>query len=100
MEKVIINARCSECVGSIRRLNGINNGPPVYHNKYPQKNLVEPMKALRIPMIRFHDASLVDDGIQIVDVTRIFPLFHTDPDDPRNYLFTETDDYIAQLCLE
>ena len=99
MEKVIINARCSECVGSIRRLNGINNGPPVYHNKYPQKNLVEPMKALRIPMIRFHDASLVDDGIQIVDVTRIFPLFHTDPDDPRNYLFTETDDYIAQCIV-
>jgi len=98
MEKVIINARCSECVGTIRRLNGINNGPPVYHNRYPQKNLIEPMKALWIPMIRFHDASLVDDGIQLVDVTRVFPLFHADPDDPRNYLFTETDDYIAQ-CI-
>jgi hypothetical protein len=49
-------------------------------------------------MIRFHDAALVDNGIQLVDVTRIFPLFHLDPDDPRNYLFAETDDYIAQ-CI-
>jgi hypothetical protein len=98
VEKVIINASCSECVGSIRRLNGINNGPPVFFNRYPHKNLVEQMKALRIPMIRFHDASLVDKGIQLVDVSRIFPLFHADSDDPKNYLFAETDDYISQ-CI-
>lgn len=98
MEKVTINANCSACVGRIRRLNGINNGPPIYDNRYPQKNLVGPMKALRIPMIRSHDASLVDNGIQLIDVSRIFPLFHADPKDPRNYRFTETDDYIAQ-CI-
>ena len=32
-----------------------------------------------------------------MDINTIFPLFLADPDDPRNYLFEKTDDYLAPI---
>lgn len=53
---------------------------------------------LRLPITRLHDAPLENPGLNLVDVPMIFPLFHADADDPRNYNFKATDDYIAN-CI-
>ena len=53
---------------------------------------------LDIPLTRLHDSPLEARGQKLVDVSCVFPLFHLDPQDPRNYYFAQTDDYI-QNCL-
>jgi len=98
IEKVEIKVQASSVIGAIRRVNGINNSAPLAYNKHPESNLVSAFKGLKIPMTRFHDAALFDFAYQLVDVSRIFPIWNADIDNPDNYCFAETDDYIAQ-CL-
>lgn len=83
--------------GKIRRLNGTNLSAPI-NNADACRTLSRDLKELGIPMTRFHDAPLDDPGMRLVDVSRVFPLFHADPQDPENYFFAQTDDYIAS-CL-
>ncbi|MDD3886899.1 MAG: hypothetical protein PHI35_08500 [Victivallaceae bacterium] len=51
-----------------------------------------------MPITRLHDAPLENSGLNLVDVPMIFPLFHADVNDPRNYNFKATDDYLAN-CI-
>lgn len=84
-------------VGSVRRLNGVCNAPPI---AYTQAGGIDKLIAeLEVPFYRFHDAVLGNPGYQLVDVSRIFPLFHLDADDPKNYNFGPTDDYL-RFCVE
>lgn len=98
MERVVIHAKCTEGIGAIRRQNGLNNSAPLQMNRHPQANLVESLKALKIPRTRFHDAALADPGFQLVDISRVFPIWTADIDNPDNYIFADTDDCFAQ-CL-
>lgn len=81
-----------EC-GTVRRLNGICNGLPLVMKSNPALN--EQFAALEVAGIRFHDQASRNNGLALVDVSRIFPLAHADENDPRNYIFDQTDDYIA-----
>ena len=54
--------------------------------------------ALHFRHIRYHDAPLENPGQQLIDIHRIFPLFHLDENDPRNYFFAQTDDYLAVVA--
>jgi len=100
MESTRITADASSSLGTIRRLNGVCNTTPLFGTDHPQGSVTaELIKALKIPMTRFHDASLENRGLQLVDVSRIFPIWTADINNPENYLFSETDDYIA-ACLE
>ena len=47
--------------------------------------------------MRFHDAPIENSGHLLIDVSRIFPLFHLDENDSRNYRFAQTDDYLSPL---
>ena len=40
--------------------------------------------------------TLADSGIQLIDISRVFPLFHLDPDDERNYDFAATDELLKR----
>ncbi len=85
--------------GMIKRLNGGNLAPPLYANRRPFRDITDTFAALRLPNTRLHDAPLENANMPLVDVNNIFPLFHADPDDPRNYRFEQTDDYIKN-CLD
>ena len=82
-------------VGPVKMLNGVCNATPLSGSRrFSLKDLVD---KLEIPHYRFHDASLENPGISLVDVSRVFPLFHADPDKPENYNFKPTDDYLKSV---
>jgi len=92
-----VNAR--KAVGKIKRLHGTNLGPHLLNDMPNVRDYGEDLKALEIPLMRLHDAPLDNRGRLLVDIPMVFPLFHADPSDPRNYYFKQTDDYI-EGCLE
>ena len=87
--------------GEIKRLNGIIN--TVKLTQYGDARICEEYAALEPPYVRYHDAALTNPGAAVMDISRIFPLFHLDENDPRNYDFRPTDDLIAltrRFCTE
>ena len=48
------------------------------------------VSAMNMTYARTHDWALVNDGQRVVDYQYIFPLFHLDAKDPKNYLFEPT----------
>ena len=82
--------------GHIRRLNGLCNTAKIGNSMHAKNDQLPRIKELEIPCTRYHDAALFDAGYALVDVSRIFPLFHLDADDPRNYIFKPTDDYVMR----
>ena len=84
-------------IGKIKPLNGGNLAPPLKNTNL--MDISEPFRELRMPYTRLHDAPLENSGWRIVDFNLIFPFMHLDADDPRNYYFEQTDEYISH-CLE
>ena len=82
----------------IRKLNGGNLGPNIA-NEMAGGNIRASFKELNLAFARLHDAPLNNAGCRLVDISHIFPLFHLDENDPRNYDFSYTDDYIKN-CIE
>lgn len=89
-----ISIKPNQPLGNIRRLNGVNLAAPITNARIRRK-VTEYLRQLDIPQTRMHDCPLNNPGKQIVDIPCIFPLEHADADDPRNYLFGDTDDYFA-----
>jgi xylan 1,4-beta-xylosidase len=78
--------------GVIKPLHGVNLGP-VQMNGFMDTSAR--FKELGFPYTRLHDcAYAVPDT---VDVHSIFPIFDADPQDPGNYRFAVTDDYIQAI---
>lgn len=82
----------SKSCGVLRPLHGVNNGP-VTPRGIP--DLTPFFKEAAIPSCRLHDGPW--SGAPVVDIPLIFPLAHADIDDPNNYLFARTDDYIKGI---
>ncbi|MBR5307821.1 MAG: hypothetical protein IKU43_03555 [Clostridia bacterium] len=85
----------AKTAGKIKPMNAVNNGPlksPIDH--FPSN--FESFKAANIPYARNHDASFFIGygGEHIVDVHRIFKGFDSDENDPANYIFEPTDEYV------
>lgn len=83
-------------------LNAVNGGP--WHKRHAEDQWMtnfEDYKAARIPYSRTHDSGVcgIYGGPFSYDVTRIFPNFDADPDDPASYDFACTDEAIA-VCTE
>jgi len=76
--------------GRIRPLHGVNCGPLA--NK-GINDLSAYFKELAVPCVRLHDCDLPSPA-NIVDYYAVFPNFDADPDNPMNYNFGKTDDYI------
>ena len=90
--KVELNVDLGRPDGDIRRLNGVNMGPLMMNGWL---DFSETYKELAFPLTRLHDCPYAVP--EVVDVHCIFPLFHADPQDPRNYRFRMTDDYIQSV---
>ena len=82
----------------IRPLNGLCNTLPLRGdvNEKRLNTMKAYYRALEIPETRFHDVVSENPGIDIIDISRVFPLFHLDENDPRNYNFEPTDNYLRR----
>lgn len=83
-------------IGPIRLMNAVNNGPIKGASDQTTCNF-DTYKALKIPYARVHDASLgyAYGAEHVVDVHAVFPDFAKDENDPANYDFTLTDNYLS-----
>lgn len=98
MKTIDIDFYPEEPIGVIKKINGGNLAPPVLNEK-AGGNIRESFAALNMPLTRLHDAPLENAGYRLVDITMIFPHFHADENDHRNYYFRQTDDYINN-CIQ
>lgn len=92
--KITINGAASE--KPMRNILGMNNLPRIFHFQLKEQDQ-KLFDALNLKHVRFHDAPIENPSQLIIDVSRIFPLFHQDETDSRNYFFLQTDDYVSQL---
>lgn len=97
-ENCKIEVFTKEVCGKIKKLNGGNMAPPISGEKAGM-SLRKPFGEMNLALTRLHDAPLDNPGCKLVDVHQIFANFHADADDPRNYYFKQTDDYIKN-CIE
>ena len=98
MDPVTITWNTSKKTGKIRKLNGGNLAPYIA-NEMAGTNIRKSFAELNLAFTRLHDAPLTNPGCRLVDISHIFPLFYLDANDPRNYDFSYTDDYIRN-CIE
>jgi len=82
----------SRTVGRIRPLHGVNCGPIAENFRV---DLSPYFRELRIPDVRLCAPNL--PGTDCVVINLVFPNWDADPEDPRNYEFEKTDDYIAAV---
>ncbi len=97
----MITINFTQSQGEIRRINGVNLAPRLkgaghFLHKTAWQQMSAAYRALRAPVARFHDAPNDNPGMRLVDPHLIFANFHADADDPRNYYFRQTDDYLRQ----
>jgi arylsulfatase A-like enzyme len=79
-------------VGRVRPIHGVNVGPI---HREGLVDLSDLFAEVRFPTVRLHDCPYAFRDV--VDVPCIFPLFHLDADDPRNYRFRRTDAYLKSI---
>ena len=95
-EKTInVDVDVSKSAGIIKPLNGGNLAEKI-SSTAAGNPVTEYIAELNMPLIRLHDVPLQNAGLRIVDTDLIFPNMHADENDPRNYCFAPTDDYIAE----
>jgi len=87
-----IRVDCGAPAGRIKAIHGVNNGPLANGEN---AKLGRWYAEAGFPVARLHDVRWPSPDA--CDVSTIFPLAHLDPDDPRNYLFAKTDDYLAAI---
>ncbi|MFA7636371.1 MAG: hypothetical protein WCX81_01265 [Monoglobales bacterium] len=83
-------------IGECRNILGINNSPQINHTFHTERR-IELFRELGPRYVRHHDSTLENPGFELIDVSRIFPLFHLDANDPKNYDFKATDDYLKLI---
>lgn len=92
----------SKKAGKFKILNATNGGPwAKRHSQSQRRSNFEEYKAARIPYSRNHDSGVVGTygGPFSHDITRIFPNFDADVNDPASYDFACTDESIL-ITLE
>lgn len=92
--KILISPEKKE--NGLRNILGINNSTQL-NNYYQLPHRKKLFDELGAKFVRHHDAVGENPGYAIIDVSRIFPLFHADINDPKNYIFGPTDDYLSMI---
>jgi hypothetical protein len=80
-------------IGKIKKLHGVNGGPKSYGNE--SAPLEQYYAEAGFPYARLHDVNW--PHADAIDVHTIFPFFDADPDNPANYYFDKSDDYLEPL---
>jgi len=91
-ESVALTVDFSDLMGEIRPLHSVNMGPISLGGVI---DLSEHHRELGFPLTRTHDALFGLPGA--IDVHCVFPLFDADPEDPANYTFGLSDDYVKSI---
>lgn len=82
----------------LRPLHGICNYAPTQNIGFVCRvSIVDAFREMKIPCCYLHDCVFDNPGWDLVDVSRIFPIFTADENDPANYRFEETDIYLKQI---
>ncbi|MBQ2956374.1 MAG: hypothetical protein IJE08_07925 [Clostridia bacterium] len=81
-------------VGPIKPVNGVNNGPMTCNFSQDARPY---FKEAAFPFARLHDSEYPMGSGEFVDVDCIFKVFSCDEDDPANYNFTLTDEYLKAI---
>ncbi len=84
--------------GNIKPMNAVNNGPDGSSVR-GETPFMKNFKEAKIPFARLHDSSFYAPygGDWTVDVHRIFRNFDADENDPKNYVFEPTDNYLRAI---
>jgi len=95
---VTIHANFKAKTGNIRMMHAVNNAPVPEGDDQSNGNFAT-YKAARIPYARNHDSAFCDlyVGPHTNDVINIFRDFDADENDPSNYDFFYTDEYVKTL---
>ncbi len=84
----------SKTVGKMKPVHGVNNGPVTF-------NFMRDATALfvraGIPYSRLHDTEGDYGCGEYVDIPAVFKVFEADPENPANYNFKMTDEYIKAI---
>ena len=90
-----INLNFENVCGKIKPMHAVNNGPTTKGVRGAPSSF-DLYQAANIPYARNHDASFFIGygGDHTVDVHRIFRNFDADENDPKNYIFEPTDEYV------
>ena len=100
-KQVFVSVDAAKEIGKIKPLNGVNFGPKISTETAGAGHVNrKEFYDLNVHSVRTHDISLQNPGLLIGDVDMIFPLFHADANDPRNYIFKPTDDYLQVSAKE
>ena len=87
-------------IGPVKDMHAVNNGPSVKKlaKDDQMRGNFDEYRALRTPFARTHDSiNCVPGGAHAVDITAVFPNFDADENDPKNYDFTFTDEYLTTI---
>ena len=88
-----ISVDCSRSVGRLNpRLHCANLGPGVFS---ADMDLTEAHREAGFSYVRTHDCPYMMP--ETIDIHTIFPLFYRDENDPANYRFGPTDDYLQSI---
>lgn len=90
-----INA--NEVVAKIKELHGVNCAPYSKSLQNNQQYVDEVFGYIGTPRSRLHDCCGAYGGCYFVDVPNIFRNFDADENDPENYDFHYTDEYIGSI---
>jgi hypothetical protein len=92
MAKIKINFNRE--VGPVKPLHGVNNGPKTANFTY---DATDYFQEAGFPFSRLHDTEYPFGGGEFVDIGCIFRRFDSDVNDPANYNFTLTDEYLKAI---
>ncbi len=92
-----IRVNSSQVIGPVKPMNGLNNGP--LGSQFYNSNNGGAVKAVHIPFARTHDTSEWTGygGDHTVDISAVFPDFSKNVNDPKSYVFKETDRFVKNL---
>lgn len=87
-----IKVNFGQNAGAIKAIHGVNMGPWCLDGGF---DMSEFFSEIKFPTVRLHDCPYYFR--EVVDIPCIFPLFHLDAADPKNYKFARTDAYIQSI---
>ncbi len=94
MESTVLHIDTAKDLGPVRRLNSVGGGPVTYSFSYDASAY---FKEAKIPFSRTHDIEYPFGSGEYVDVHNLFPDFDKDENDPKNYNFILTDEYLKRI---
>ena len=93
--KLIVDTK--KTLGKIKDMNAVGQGPIGGGVGFSSFSCFHYLEAISVPYVRTHDVGGIYGGGRFVDVPNVFRDFDADENDPKNYDFAFTDEYIKAI---